>query len=67
MAEKELESSKEELRAAAKTASKETGEVLTGMEGSIDGVIEIIRRSDPRAHVKLKAVRADLDRLIGRS
>jgi hypothetical protein len=67
MAEKELQSTKEELRAAAKTASKETGAALTEMEGSINGVIEIVRRSDPRAKVKLNAVRADLDRLIGRS
>jgi hypothetical protein len=67
MAEKELEATKGELRAAAKTASKETGSALTGMEGSINGVIEIVRRSDPRAKVKLNPVRADLDRLIGRS
>lgn len=67
MAEKELQSTKEELRAAAKTAAKETGAALTEMEGSINGVIEIVRRSDPRAKVKLNAIRADLDRLIGRS
>jgi len=66
-AEKELESAKEELRAAAKTAPKETGTALTGMEGTLNGVIEIIRRSDPRANVKLISIRNDLDRLIDRS
>jgi hypothetical protein len=67
IAEKDLESAKEDLRAAAKTASKETGATLTGIEESINGVIEIIHRSDPRAKVKLGAVLADLDRLIERS
>jgi hypothetical protein len=66
-AEKELESAQEELRAAAKMASKEKGEILTGLEGSIDGVIAIVRRSDPRARGKLNEVKTRLDRLIERS
>lgn len=66
IAEKELESAQEELRTAAKMASKETGEALTGLEGSIDGVIEIVHRSDPRAKVKLNEVKTGLDRVINR-
>lgn len=64
MAQKELEGAKDELRSAAKLGSKEAGEALTGLEGSIDGVIEIVRRSDARAKSRLDAVKADLDRLI---
>jgi len=67
MAETELESAQEELRTAAKMAPKGTGETLSGMEGSLNGVIEVVRRSDPRAKAKLEPVKADLDRLIGRS
>ncbi|MBI3611254.1 MAG: hypothetical protein HY204_11225 [Nitrospirae bacterium] len=67
MAEKEIESAKAELGAAAKLTSKETGETLSGIERSLNGVIEAVRRSDPRAKFKLDAVKADLDRLIGRS
>lgn len=66
IAEKELESAQEELRTAAKMASKETGEALTGLEGSIDGVIGIVQRSDPRAKVKLNEVKTELDRVINR-
>ena len=66
-AEKELESAKEELHTAAKMTSNETGETLTGLEGSIDGVIEVVRRSDPRAKVKLNEVKTELDRVIQRS
>jgi len=66
-AEKDLKSAKEELHAAMQMASKENGEALIGMEGSIDGVIEIVHRSDPRAKSKLDAVKADLDQLINRS
>ena len=66
-AEKELESAKEKLHAAAKMTSEETGEALTGLEGSIDGVINVVRRSDPRAKVTLDAVKTGLDRLIERS
>jgi len=66
-AEKELKSAKEELHAAAQLASKENGEALIGLEGSIDGVIENVHRSDLRAKSKLDAVKADLDQLINRS
>ncbi|MBI3811156.1 MAG: hypothetical protein HY283_02965 [Nitrospirae bacterium] len=66
-AEKELESAKEELRTAGKMGSKENAEALTGLEGSIDGVIAIVRRSDPRAKVKLTEAKTQLDRLIERS
>ncbi|MBI3995636.1 MAG: hypothetical protein HY349_06645 [Nitrospirae bacterium] len=67
MAETELESAKDGFRSAAKITSKENGETLIGLEGAVDGVIEIVRRSDPRAKAKLDAVKADLDRLINRS
>ena len=66
-AEKELESAKEKLHAAAKMTSKETGETLTGLEGSIDGVINVVRRSDPQAKVTLDAVKTGLDQLIEKS
>jgi len=66
-AEKDLKSAKEELHAAAQLASKENGEALIGLEGSIDGVIENVHRSDLRAKSKLDAVKADLDQLINRS
>jgi len=66
-AEKDLKSAKEELHAAAQMASKENGEALIGLEGSLDGVIEIVHRSDLRAKSKLDAVKADLDRLINQS
>lgn len=66
-AEKELESAKEALRTAAKMASKEIGETLIGLEGSVDGVIEIVQRSDPRAKVKLNEAKTQLDRLIEKS
>ncbi|MEK6684368.1 MAG: hypothetical protein AABY46_06890 [Nitrospirota bacterium] len=66
-AEKELESAKEKLHAAAKMTSEETGETLTGLEGSIDGVINVVRRSDPRAKVTLDAVKTGLDQLIEKS
>jgi outer membrane murein-binding lipoprotein Lpp len=67
IAEKELESAKEGLREAAKMASKEKAETLSGLEGSVNGVIEIIRRSDLRAKIKLTEVKTQLDRLIERS
>jgi outer membrane murein-binding lipoprotein Lpp len=67
MAEKELESAQEELRTAAKMASKETGEMLIGLEGPINGVIAIVHRSDSRAKVKLNEVKTQLDRLIEKS
>jgi outer membrane murein-binding lipoprotein Lpp len=66
-AEKELKSAKEEIHAAAQMTSKENGEALSGLEGSINGVIEIVHRSDLRAKSKLDAVKADLDQLINRS
>jgi hypothetical protein len=66
-AEKELKSAQEELHAAALMTSKENGAALTGLEGSIDGLIEVVHRSDPRAKSKLDAVKADLDQLINRS
>jgi len=66
-AEKELKSAKKELHEATQMASKENGEALTGLEGSIDGVIEVAHRSDFRAKSKLDAVKADLDQLINRS
>lgn len=66
-AEKDLKSAKEELHAAAQMASKENGEALIGLEGSIDGVIETVHRSDLRAKSKLDAVKANLDQLINRS
>ena len=66
-AEKELASAKAELRTAAPMTSKETEAAITELEASIDGVIAIVRRSDPRAKVKLNEVKAELDRLIERS
>jgi outer membrane murein-binding lipoprotein Lpp len=64
-AEKELESAKEELKTAAKITSKDRGDTLLGIIGSIDGAIAVVRRSDPRAKVKLEAAEADLDRFMG--
>ena len=67
IAEKEMEAAKKGLRTAGPLGSKENAETLTGLEGSIDGVIEIVRHSDPRAKVKLNEVKTQLEQLIERS
>ncbi len=66
-AEKDLNSAQADLRAAMKWTLPETAPRLAGIEQSVEGVIEIVRRSDSRAGARLDGVKTDLDRLIERS
>ncbi|HEY4485252.1 MAG TPA: hypothetical protein VI702_02855 [Nitrospiria bacterium] len=63
-AEKEIGQAREEMIAAAGMAEAETAESLRDQAKSLEALITITHRSDPRAKVKLTEARAALNRLM---
>ena len=62
-AEEEIGQAREELTTAAGMTPAESAEAVRDQARSLDGLIALTRRSDPRAKVKLTEALAALDRI----